>query len=140
MQHHSRQHCFICCNWHLLNLILHSKHNNGEHLWWEFISFLAQSVTPGYPKLISKFALKSKAALEEEVESLKLQNACLLHEVQTANEKDMCYLEDLPSAELDLCLHKDELLSLPLHSRLANAILFTTIQTPPLWKIKSLST
>ena len=57
-------------------------------------------------------ACQSKAALEKEVESLRAQNACLLHEVQTANKKALRYLEDLHSAELDLCSHKEELLGL----------------------------
>ena len=57
----------------------------------------------------TSLASQSKAALEKEVESLRAQNACLLHEVQTANKKAMRYLEDLHSAELDLCSHKEEL-------------------------------
>ena len=62
----------------------------------------------------TSLAVQSKAALEKEVDSLRTQNACLLHEVQTANKKMMRYLEDLHSAESDLCSHKEQLLGLRL--------------------------
>ena len=57
-------------------------------------------------------ALQDNAALGKEVESLRAQNASLLHEVQMANKKAMRYLHDLHSAELDLCSHKEELFRL----------------------------
>ena len=60
----------------------------------------------------TSLACQSKAALEKEIDFLRAQNACLLHEVQTANKKAMRYLEDLHSAELDLCSHKEEVLRL----------------------------
>ncbi|KAL7380779.1 hypothetical protein ABVT39_023988 [Epinephelus coioides] len=58
------------------------------------------------------FAFQSKSALGKEVESLRAQNASLLHEAQMANKKAMCYSDDLHSAELDLCSHKEELFRL----------------------------
>ncbi len=60
----------------------------------------------------TNLAFQSKAALEEEVQLLKAQNARLLHEVQTTNEKAMSYSRELNSAVLDLCSHKEELIKL----------------------------
>ena len=52
-------------------------------------------------------ACQSKAAVEQEVNALRAQNAFLLQEVQTANKKALKYLEDLHSAESDLFSHKE---------------------------------
>ena len=57
-------------------------------------------------------AVQSKTTLEEEVDLITVHNSSLLHEVQMANKKAMCSLDDLHSAELDLCSHKEELLRL----------------------------
>ncbi len=43
----------------------------------------------------SSLAFQSKAAQDQKVETLRAQNACLLHKVQMANKKAMRYLEDL---------------------------------------------
>ncbi|XP_056256394.1 uncharacterized protein LOC130184486 [Seriola aureovittata] len=58
----------------------------------------------------TSISLQSQAALEEEVKSLRAQNAFLLQEVKEANKKAMRYLGDLHAAEVDLCSHKEELL------------------------------
>lgn len=60
----------------------------------------------------ASLAFKSKLALEKEVETLRVQNASLLHELQMANKKAMHYLEMLHSAERDLCSDKEELFRL----------------------------
>lgn len=60
----------------------------------------------------TSLSVQTKAAMEQEVENLRVQNASLLQEVQTANKKAMLYLENLHSAELDLCSHKEELFRL----------------------------
>lgn len=57
-------------------------------------------------------ACKIKADLEKEVELLKVQNASLLHEAGTASRKALHYLEDLHSAESELCSQKEELFRL----------------------------
>ena len=60
----------------------------------------------------TSLAFQSKAPLEKEVETLRAQNASLLHEVQIASKEALRYLEDLHSAESALHLHKEELFKL----------------------------
>ena len=68
-------------------------------------------------------AYQSKAAMEQEVNALRAQNAFLLQEVQTASKKTLHYLEDLHSAESDLFSHKEELLKLRLEGAASHQFL-----------------
>ena len=68
-------------------------------------------------------ACQSKAAVEQEVNALRAQNAFLLQEVQTANKKALKYLEDLHSAESDLFSHKEDLLKLRLEGTASHQFL-----------------
>ena len=60
----------------------------------------------------TSLAVQSKTTLEHELELLRVHNSSLLHEFQMANKKAMHYIDDLHSAELDLCSHKEDLLKL----------------------------
>ena len=47
----------------------------------------------------TSLAVQSKSTLEQELELNRVHNSSLLHEVQMANKKAMCYLDDLHSAK-----------------------------------------
>ena len=47
----------------------------------------------------TSLAVQSKSTLEQELELNRVHNSSLLNEVQMANKKAMCYLDDLHSAK-----------------------------------------